>query len=111
MLRISVQNFIKFINFNGFLSWMKELEQKLEKYLKLTAKGLNKVKIVQSREKEAEDILDLAKRYYSDAQYFYNKGDLVNAFGAVVYAHAFLDIGARIGLFDVGKDNKLFMVD
>jgi hypothetical protein len=34
----------------------------------------------------------------------------VNAFGAVCYSHAFLDIGARIGLFDV-DDNQLFMVD
>ena len=90
---------------------MKELNEKLDKYLALTAKALEKVKIVQSRKKEAEDIIDLAKRYYEDAQYFYKKGDLVNAFGAVVYAHAFLDIGARIGLFDVGNDNKLFMVD
>ena len=90
---------------------MKELNEKLDKYLALTAKALGKVKIVQSRKKEAEDILDLAKRYYEDAKYFQKKGDTVNAFGAVVYAHAFLDIGARIGLFDVGNDNKLFMVD
>jgi len=90
---------------------MKELNEKLDKYFALTAKALGKVKIAQSRKKEAEDILDMAKRYYDDAQYFRKKGDIVNAFGAVVYAHAFLDIGARIGLFDVGNDNKLFMVD
>ena len=90
---------------------MKELNEKLDKYLALTAKALEKVKIIESRKKEAEDVLDLAKRYYDDAKYFRKKGDAVNAFGAVVYAHAFLDVGARIGLFDVGKDNKLFMVD
>ncbi len=88
-----------------------ELANKLNKYIGLTGNALQKIKIVQSRKKEAEDILDLAKRYYSDAQYFHKKEDLVNAFGAVVYAHAFLDIGARIGLFDVGRDNKMFMVD
>ena len=87
------------------------IEQKLQKYLELTSKALKKVKIVEKHKKEAEDILDLAKRYYDDARYFKNKGDLVNAFGAVVYAHAFLDIGARLGFFDVGKDNELFMVD
>ena len=88
-----------------------ELAKKFNKYLELTGKALQKVKITASRKKEAEDILDLAKRYYADAQYFHKKGDLVNAFGAVVYAHAFLDIGARIGLFDVEKDSTMFMVD
>ncbi len=88
-----------------------QINQKLSKYFELTSKALKKVKIVEKRRKEAEDILDLAKRYYDDAKYFEKKGDLVNAFGAVVYAHAFLDIGARIGLFDVGHDSNLFMVD
>ena len=94
---------------------MQPLEQKLQKYFELTDKALKKIKINNSLDfkskKSAEDFFDLAKRYYSDAKYFENKGDLVNAFGAVVYAHAFLDIGARMGLFDVGKDNELFMVD
>lgn len=87
------------------------LEQKLQKYFEFTSKALKKVKIVEKHKKEAEDILDLAKRYFDDAKYFEKKGDLVNAFGAVCYAHAFLDIGARLGFFDVGKDSKMFMVD
>ncbi|MBI2541209.1 DUF357 domain-containing protein [Candidatus Woesearchaeota archaeon] len=87
------------------------IEQKLAKYFELTSKALNKVKIVEKHKKQAEDILDLAKRYFDDAKYFEKKGDLVNAFGAVCYSHAFLDIGARLGLFDVGNDSKMFMVD
>ena len=90
---------------------MEVLQEKLKKYFELTAKALQKVKIVEKHRKQAEDILDLAKRYYDDAKFFEKKGDLVNAFGAVCYAHAFLDIGARLGFFDVGKDSKLFMVD
>ena len=90
---------------------MEELQEKLKKYFELTAKAMEKVKIVEKHRKQAEDILDMAKRYYDDAKFFEKKGDLVNAFGAVCYAHAFLDIGARLGLFDVGKDSKLFMVD
>lgn len=87
------------------------ISQKLQKYFELTSKALEKVKIVEKHKKEAEDILDLARRYYDDARYFEKKGDLVNAFGAVCYSHAFLDIGARLGFFDVGKDSKMFMVD
>ena len=87
------------------------LNQKLAKYFELTSKALKKVKIVEKHRKQAEDLLDLAKRYFDDAKYFEKKGDLVNAFGAVCYSHAFLDIGARLGFFDVGKDSKIFMVD
>jgi len=88
-----------------------DIEQKLSKYLELTSLALKKVKIVENHKKEAEDLLDLAKRYFEDAKYFEKKGDLVNAFGAICYAHAFLDVGARLGFFDVGKDSKMFMVD
>ena len=87
------------------------IEQKLEKYFDLTSKALKKVKIVEKHRKAAEDLLDLAQRYYDDAKYFEKKNDLVNAYGAVVYAHAFLDIGARLGFFDVEQDSKMFMVD
>ena len=90
---------------------MQSIEQKLAKYLELTSKALKKIKIVEKHKKEAEDFLDLSQRYFGDAKYFEKKNDLVNAYGAVVYAHAFLDAGARLGFFDVGKDNELFMVD
>ena len=88
-----------------------KIEDKLEKYFDLTSSALKKVKIVEKHRKEAEDLLDLAQRYFDDAKYFEKKNDLVNAFGAVCYAHAFLDAGARLGFFDVDKDSKMFMVD
>jgi hypothetical protein len=50
----------------------------------------------------------MANAYYSDAKHFREKGDFVNAFACVNYAHGWLDCGARIGLFDVGGDDKLF---
>ena len=87
------------------------IEDKLKKYFELTSLALNKVKIVEKHRKPAEVLLDLAQRYFDDAKYFEKKNDLVNAYGAVVYAHAFLDAGARLGFFDVDKDSNLFMVD
>ncbi|MBN1160235.1 MAG: DUF357 domain-containing protein [Candidatus Diapherotrites archaeon] len=88
-----------------------ELEERLEKYLKLTKKALEKVRIDATTEKkqaQAEDFLNMAKSYYSDALHFKDKGELVTALAAVSYAHAWLDAGVRIRLFDVGNDNKLF---
>jgi hypothetical protein len=50
----------------------------------------------------------MARAYFEDAKDFARKGDLVNSFACVNYAHGWLDSGARIGLFDVGGDDKLF---
>ncbi|MBI4145797.1 DUF357 domain-containing protein [Candidatus Woesearchaeota archaeon] len=59
----------------------------------------------------ANVVFDMAKRYFSDAQHFKEKGDIVTAFAALNYAHGWLDAGARLGLFDVGHDSELFTVD
>lgn len=89
--------------------------EKLIRYFDITGKALKKVKIAQEKklnwQASAEDFLDMAQRYYSDAKHFAEKGDIVTAFAALNYAHGWLDAGARLGLFDVGKDNTLFTVD
>ncbi len=95
---------------------MKEVtNSKLDRYFDLTGRAIKKVKINVNVKIDtnviAEDFLDMAKRYFSDAKYFRDKGDYVNALAALSYAHAWLDAGARIGLFDVDKDSELFTVD
>ncbi len=87
-------------------------EEKVEKYLGITSDALAKVKIAAPEKsfnrKLAEDFMKMAKSYFEDAKDFAEKGDLVNAFACVNYAHGWLDAGARIGLFDVGGDSRLF---
>ena len=53
----------------------------------------------------------MAERYFKDAKYFEKKGDYITAFAALNYAHGWLDAGARMGLFDVDHNSKLFTVD
>lgn len=92
----------------------KEITKELmEKYFTLTGEALQKVKDSEKdldRISEAMDFLDLAQRYYDDSKHFYESGEWVLAYGAVYYAHAMLDAGARIGLFKV-NDSRLFIVD
>lgn len=87
-------------------------QQKIQKYMKITQTALAKVKIIAPGSSYisdiAQDFFDMANRYYQDAQHFSEKGDLVNAFAAVNYAHGWLDAGARMGFFDVDEDNRLF---
>ncbi len=95
---------------------MKEItDQKLDKYFLVTQEAIAKVKIAAPEKtplfSTAEDFLNMAKNYFSDAQHFRDKDDYVLAFGALNYAHGWLDAGARMGLFDVGHDNRLFTVD
>ncbi|MEM4246996.1 MAG: DUF357 domain-containing protein [Candidatus Woesearchaeota archaeon] len=89
--------------------------EKLAKYFDVTSRALKKVKIVSAEKtigkKAAEDFLDMAQRYFSDAKHFEEKGDIVTAFAALNYAHGWLDAGARLGLFDVDHDDTLFTVD
>jgi uncharacterized protein len=86
--------------------------EKIERYLSLTARALEKARIVAPPRSYAADMAvnfkDMATRYHSDAVHFFGKGDWVNAFAAVNYAHGWLDAGARLGLFDVDEDDQLF---
>ena len=88
-------------------------KEKVEKYISITKEAIAKAEKSKNRTslvEEREDCLDMIRRYFSDALHFKDKGDLVNAFAALNYAHGWLDACARVGIFDV-HDNKLFTVD
>ena len=85
--------------------------EKVNKYFKLTETALGKVKknIIEGKESEAKEIIGMVTNYVSDAHHFFDKEDLVNAFGALNYAHGWLDSGVRLKVFDV-NDDRLFTV-
>jgi len=87
-------------------------KEKIGRYLSITKEALAKLKVSAPERsfgrKMADDFLNMATSYYNDAVHFNDDGDLVNAFAAVNYAHGWIDCGARIGLFDVGGDDRLF---
>lgn len=87
-------------------------DAKINKYLDITKKALEKLRVVAPErsfsKRMADDFLNMALSYYSDAKHFCENGDFVNAFAAVNYAHGWIDCGARIGLWDVNQDDQLF---
>lgn len=85
--------------------------EKIKKYFKLTETALSEVKknIFNGKENEAKEIIDMVTNYVSDAHHFEDKGDWVNAFAALNYAHGWLDSGVRLKIFDV-NDDRLFTV-
>ena len=93
---------------------MQQITQtKLNKYIHITKQALAKIQEAHKDKplsKQAKTILDMAQRYFDDAQHFKQKREYVNAFACINYAHGWLDAGATLGLFDV-HDSKLFTVD
>ncbi len=83
----------------------------LEKYRNLTEKAFSiaKKSIAKNKKEEAEKITEMVQCYLSDSKHFEKKGDLVNSFGAIYYAHGWIDCGARLKIFEV-TDDKLFTI-
>ena len=86
-------------------------KEKVEKYFNLTSNALEKAKksIIKGKESYAKEIIEMVSNYLSDSKHFGKKGNLVNAFAALNYAHGWLDAGVRLDIFNV-KDNKLFTI-
>ena len=82
----------------------------LDRYQEVTRAALEMAHKAPRKDSRAAEVLDMAQRYYDDAQYFLGNGDKARALAALSYAHGWLDCGARLGLYVV-KDDKLFTVD
>lgn len=81
------------------------------KYRRITQKALAIARdsVAKEKQKDAKEILTMAEAYMSDSIHFEEKGDLINSFGAIYYAHGWLDCGARLKVFNV-SDTTLFTV-
>lgn len=88
------------------------LRQRVERYLALTTKALEKVRASPPARsflhQGSQDLLSMAKNYLDDARHFQREGDLPRALAAVSYAHAWIDAGVRLGLLDGGDDDQTF---
>ncbi|MBL6881392.1 MAG: DUF357 domain-containing protein [Candidatus Poseidoniaceae archaeon] len=87
-------------------------EERVEHYLSITRKAREKATpLVQEGSPEADmlnTLLSMADDYSSDAQYFLKQGDFIRAFGAINYAHAWIDAGVKLRLLDGHGDDVLF---
>jgi hypothetical protein len=87
-------------------------EAQLRDYLGRTERALAKVRVTPAERshlrRSAEDMVAMARAYWQDAQHYAGRGEYVTAFAAVSYAHAWLDIGVRLGLLDGQGDDHLF---
>ena len=91
---------------------MNELRERVEKYIKIEEEALKKIKIVAPRDSYSEvmgrDAMEMITSYFSDAKYFYNRGDFINAFAAINYSYGWIDSMIRLRIFDGDSDHRLF---
>jgi len=86
-------------------------EQKLTKYLDITKRAVEIIKIIPPEgshlKKVADDFYSMALSYYKDACHYRDQGDYVTAFACVNYAHGYIDAGVRLGVF-LGDNSGIF---
>ena len=107
--------------FNGFYGGKKEVIllnpdqtltiERVKHYLSITEKARAKATPIAStpdEESMLKTLLSMADDYANDAQYFLEQGDFIRAFGAINYAHAWIDAGVKLRLLDGHGDDVLF---
>ena len=91
-----------------------DLQEKTDRYHDLLAEALEEVTVSAPEDtpmgEAALDCLEMAASYLDDGEHFRENDDPVNALAAFSYGHAWLDAGARVGLFDVPREGHLFTV-
>ncbi|MDS0478475.1 DUF357 domain-containing protein [Natrinema sp. 1APR25-10V2] len=92
-----------------------DLEEKTDRYGELLAEALEEATIAPPEgtpmAEAAADCYEMGASYLEDGNHFRAQGDLVNALASFSYGHAWLDAGARVGLFDVPTEGHLFTVE
>lgn len=91
-----------------------ELEEKTDRYESLLAEALDVADPCPPSDTPlgaaAAEFEEMAESYLRDGRHFREEDDPVNALAAFSYGHAWLDAGARAGLFDVPTDGQLFTI-
>jgi hypothetical protein len=91
-----------------------DLDEKTDRYERLLAEALDAASVAPPEgtplAESAAEYREMARSYLDDGRHFRETDDPVNALAAFSYGHAWLDAGARIGLFTVPTDDELFTV-
>ncbi|MFB6113357.1 MAG: DUF357 domain-containing protein [Halodesulfurarchaeum sp.] len=91
-----------------------DLDEKVERYESLLAEAVSLTEPLPRSDsplgRAAGEFHEMAASYLEDGRHFRADNDPVNALAAFSYGHAWLDAGARLGIFDVPEGGELFTV-
>lgn len=91
-----------------------DLSEKTDRYERLLSEALDAAELSVPEStplgEAAAEYEEMARSYLEDGRHFRENDDLVNALASFSYGHAWLDAGARLGIFDVPDEGHLFTV-
>ncbi|MFC5973170.1 DUF357 domain-containing protein [Halomarina salina] len=91
-----------------------DLHEKTDRYERLLSEALDAATVAPPEGSPLYDAAmeceEMASSYLADGRHFREEDDWVNALASFSYGHAWLDAGARIGVFDVPEEGHLFTV-
>ena len=64
--------------------------ERIEKDILLFAKNIKEIESIKLHEEESQ-IMEMAKNYRKDTDYYLEKKDYLTSFGCITYAHGLLD--------------------
>lgn len=64
--------------------------ERIQKDIKLFAKNIKEIETIKIHEKEGQ-VVEMAKNYRKDTDYYLEKKDYLTSFGCITYAHGLLD--------------------
>ena len=73
------------------------LEEEIDKW---TAKLEPALETAEAIDSNGQELLDNAGAYLKDSKHFKEKGDLIRAFEALIWAWAYVEIGANLNLIE-----------
>ena len=85
---------------------MEKTEEAASKEMKRMKEIFSSLKI--SRDKKAAEFYSFAKNYCTDGIYFFKEKKFIEAFEAFIISWAYIDIGLKLNLFSVPKEQKRF---
>ena len=86
-------------------------EKRVLYYIQLSKEAREKATSLAKTDVESENLSKMLRMfddYLSDSEHFLEKGDFVRAFGAINYAHAWIDCAVKTGLLNGHGDDRLF---
>jgi hypothetical protein len=91
-----------------------DLAEKTDRYERLLSEALDAASVAPPEGtplyEAAVEYEEMASSYLEDGRHFRASDDPVNALAAFSYGHAWLDAGARLGVFSVPEEGHLFTV-
>jgi len=91
-----------------------DLHEKTDRYERLLSEALDAATVAPQEGtplyEAAVEFEEMASSYLEDGRHFRENDDWVNALASFSYGYAWLDAGARVGVFAVPEDGHLFTV-